>query len=118
MPKKKYTKKQKGGMESSRRSRSRSGSRPRARSRSRARSGSRSGSRGRRRIPIDQDLFQNEQQVDPIAMNVYNNTQAIKNLMDDIQVIKRALLLIPTIQGALNVSPSPRVSGVVKEVEG
>ena len=51
-------------------------------------------------------------------MNVYNNTQAIKNLMDDIQAIKRALLLIPTIQGSLNVSSSPRVTGVVQEVEG
>ena len=49
---------------------------------------------------------------------IYNNTQAIKNLMDDIQAIKRALLLLPTIQGALNVTPSPRVPAVVQEVEG
>ena len=50
MPKKKYTKKQKGGMESSRRSRSRTGSRSRTRSRSRAGSRSReASSRGRPR---------------------------------------------------------------------
>jgi len=88
MPKKKYTKKQKGGMESSRRSRSRSGSRARSRSRPRARSRSRAPSRGRARNPIDQDLFQH---VDPIAMNVYRNTQAIQKIIKDLNIIKRAL---------------------------
>lgn len=88
MPKKKYTKKQKGGMESSRRSRSRTGSRSRARSRSRAGSRSRASSRGRPRNPIDQELFQH---VDPIAMNVYRNTQAIQKIMKELNYIKRAL---------------------------
>lgn len=109
MPKRNYTKKQKGGMESLRRSRSRSGSRARSRSRPRARSRSRSRapSRGRARNPIDQDLFQH---VDPIAMNVYRNTQAIQKIMKDLNRIKEAL----NIQ-----EPSPELLDVVpQEVDG
>jgi len=102
--KRKYTKKQKGGMESLRRSRSRSGSRARSRSRPRARSRSRG---GRARNPIDQDLFQH---VDPIAMNVYRNTQAIQKIMKDLNRIKEAL----NIQ-----EPSPELADVVpQEVDG
>jgi len=107
MPKKKYTKKQKGGMESSRRSRSRSGSRARSRSRPRARSRSRAPSRGRARNPIDQDLFQH---VDPIAMNVYRNTQAIQKIMKDLNRIKEALN-IPQ-------EPPERPDVVPQEVDG
>ena len=104
MSKRNYTKKQKGGMESLRRSRSRSGSRARSRSRPRARSRSRG---GRARNPIDQDLFQH---VDPIAMNVYRNTQAIQKIMKDLNRIKEAL----NIQ-----EPSPELPDVVpQEVDG
>jgi len=107
MPKRKYTKKQRGGMETLRRSRSRSGSRARSRSRPRARSRSRAPSRGRARNPIDQDLFQH---VDPIAMNVYRNTQAIQKIMKDLNLIKEAL----NIQ-----EPSPELPDVVpQEVDG
>lgn len=107
MPKRKYTKKQRGGMETLRRSRSRSGSRARSRSRPRARSRSRAPSRGRARNPIDQDLFQH---VDPIAMNVYNNTQAIQKIMTELNIIKRTL----NIQ-----EPSPELLDVVpQEVDG
>ena len=90
MPKRKYTKRQKGGMESSRRTRSRPRSRSRARSRSSARSRSRASSRDRQspRTPINEELFQH---VDPIAMNVYRNTQAIQKIMKDLNIIKRAL---------------------------
>src|SRR6056300_1484007 len=107
MPKRKYTKKQKGGMESLRRSRSRSESRARSRRRPRARSRSRAPSRGRARNPIDQDLFQH---VDPIAMNVYRNTQAIQKIMKDLNRIKEAL----NIQ-----EPYPELPDVVpQEVDG
>ena len=112
--KRKYTKRQKGGMNSSRsssrpRSRSRPRSHSRARSRSRPRSHSRARSRSRQspRNPIDQELFQ---QVDPIAMNVYRNTQAIQKIMKELNYIKRALN-IP--------EPPPEVPDVVpQEVDG
>ena len=106
MPKRKYSKRQKGGMNSSR-SRSRPRSHSRARSNSRARSRSRAPSRGRARNPIDQELFQH---VDPIAMNVYRNTQAIQKIMKDINRIKEAL----------NISePPPELQDVVpQEVDG
>ena len=58
--------------------------------RSRARSRSRASSRSRQspRTPINEELFQH---VDPIAMNVYRNTQAIQKIMKDLNIIKRAL---------------------------
>lgn len=90
MPKRKYTKKQRGGMESSRRSRSRMGSRSRGRSRSRTRSRSRAPSRSRQnpRGPINEELFQH---VDPIAMDIYRNKQAIQKIMRELNSIKKAL---------------------------
>ena len=84
MPKRKHTKKQKGGMESSRRSRSRARSRSRPRSRTRAPNRSRQSPRN----PINEELFQH---VDPIAMNVYRNTQEIQKIMKELNRIKRAL---------------------------
>lgn len=110
MPKKRrYTKKQRGGMESSRRSRSRMGSRSRGRSRSRNRSRPRAPSRSRQspRQQIDQDLFQH---VDPIAMNVYRNTEAIQKIMKELNHIKKALN-IPEIS-------SRRPDVVPQEVDG
>ena len=84
MAKRKYTKRQKGGMDSSSRTSSRARTRKRARSRTRARSRSRQPPR----TPIDENLFQH---VDPIAMNVFRNTQAIQKIMVELDYIKRVL---------------------------
>ena len=97
MPKRKYTKRQKGGMNSSSRSRSRARSRSGDRSRSRARSRSRQPPRS----PIDENLFQH---VDPIAMNVFRNTQAIQKIMVELDYIKRVLNVPAPITGQ-NVEP-------------
>lgn len=104
MPKRKYTKKQKGGMEPSRRSKSRMRSRSRGRSRSRTRSRPRAPSRSRQipREPINQDLFQH---VDPIAMDVYINKQAIQKIMRDLNHIKKALNIPEQIPRSPDVVP-------------
>lgn len=51
--------------------------------------------------PIDHELFQH---VDPIAMNVYNNTQAIQKIITELNIIKRTLN-IPDVSRIYDVIP-------------
>ena len=92
-----HKKKQKGGMNSTSKSRSRSRGRPRSKNTPRVKTPM---------GPIDQNYFQN---VDEVGMNVYKNTMDIQKIIEDLNYIK-IFLKIP--------QSRPKGNHIPQEVDG